>query len=202
MRKLAVLLVLSLTTVVCSAAPVTIVFTSFHGAGWQEGYPYFGDVNGVSGVAIMCDDWAHGGSPGQTWQANYTNLGTGNLNSLRFNQQPNAATLYDVVGWLLLQTEQTPSTEWTDINFAVWYTFDTSTPLTSGAQVWLALAQQEANDGFPGVNFNRVAIYTPLNQYDPDPEGPQEVLTIVPEPASLVLLAGGIGALLMRKKAE
>ena len=53
----------------------------------------------------MCDDWVHGGAPGDTWQANYTNLGTGNLSLLRFNQLPGALTLYDEVGWLLLQTE-------------------------------------------------------------------------------------------------
>ena len=119
---------------------------------------------------------------------------------MRFNQLPNALTLYDEAGWLLLQTEVTPSTQWTDINIAVWYNFDHNTPLTIGAQNWLNLAQQEANAGFPGVNFHRVGIYTPVDQYDTNTEGPQELLTIVPEPTSLLLMASGLVGLLARKR--
>jgi len=127
-------------------------------------------------------------------------LGTGNLSLLRFNQMPNALTLYDEAGWLLLQTQVQPSTQWTDINIAVWYTFYNSTPLTVGAQNWLNLAQQEANAGFPGVNFHDVAIYTPVNQYDSNQNGPQELLTPVPEPTALVMLVGGLLGLWGRRK--
>src|SRR5271165_2835392 len=196
-----VLLGLLLTGVVCFAAPATIVFTSFQAPNaWQLGYPYTAAINGVSGIAVMCDDWVHGGGPGQTWQANLTDLGTGNLSLLRFNQMPNALTLYDEAGWLLLQTQVQPSTQWTDINIAVWYTFYNSTPLPVGAQSWLNLAQQEANAGFPGVNFHDVAIYTPVNQYDSNQNGPQELLTPVPEPTALVMLVGGLLGLWGRRK--
>jgi len=200
LKKLVVLLVLVFMSAACFAAPVTIVFTSFHNNQWELGFPYTATINGGPEISVMCDDWARGGLPGQTWQANHTDLGSGNLSLVRFNQLPNALTRYDEAGWLLLQTEVTPSTQWTDINIAVWYNFDNSTPLTVGAQNWLNLAQQEANIGFPGVNFHRVSIYTPVDQYDPNPDGPQELLTIVPEPTSLVLLAGGFLGLLARKR--
>jgi len=192
MKKLVVLAAFVLFTLSAYAAPVNIVFTSFHQGLWQLGFPYTVSVNGTPGIEVMCDDWARGGLPGQAWQANVTDLGTGNLSLLRFNQLPNALTLYHEVGWLLLQTQVTPSTQWTDINLAVWYTFDQSAPVTTGSQAWLNLAQNEANIGFPGVNFHDVVIYTPLNQFDPDPNSPQELLRPVPEPAAFALLAGGL----------
>ena len=147
----------------------------------------------------MCDDWAHGGLPGDTWQANFTDLGTDNLSLVRFNQLPNALTLYQEAGWLLIQTRVTTPPQWTDINVAVWYIFDNSTPLTPNAQNWLALVQQEANNGFPGINFHQIAIYTPVNQFDMNVEGPQELLRLVPEPGTLVMLVSGMIGLLGRK---
>lgn len=200
-----VLLGLLLMATVCSATPVTIVFQSFHGPGWPAGYPYFADVGGVSGVPVMCDDWAHGGLPGDVWQATFTNLGTinaGNIasSSLRFNQLPNALTLYQEAGWLLLETRNTPSYQWTFINLAVWHILDQNAPVSALSKIWLNAAQNEANAGFPGVDFHQVGIYTPLNQYDPNVENPQELLQLVPEPGTMLLLAGGIAGLLARKQ--
>jgi hypothetical protein len=206
LKKLIVLVALLLTSVLCSAAPVPIVFTSFLNNTWQLGYPYTANVHGVPGVAVMCDDWVHGGAPGQSWQSNFTDLGTGNLSLLRFNQLPDAPTLYYEAGWLLLQTQVTPSTNWTDINYAVWHIFDSNAPLQGNSAAWLKSAQLEAENGFKGVDFHRVGIYTPLNQYGTAPNGgpdlgaPQELLTIVPEPTSLVLMVGGLAGLLARKK--
>jgi len=193
---------LLLLTVSSFAAPVTIVFTAFQAPyQWQLGYPYTANVNGVPGVAVMCDDWEHGGVPGQTWQANFTDLGTGNLSQLRFNQLPNALTLYHEVGWLLLETLVTPQGQtWTDINSAVWYIFDTNAYMTPGSWYWFGQAQNEASAGFPGVNFSPVGIYTPVNQYDTNVDGPQELLRVVPEPSTLLLLAGGVVGAFVRKR--
>ncbi len=167
MKKLIATAAFVLCALTAYAAPVNIVFTSFNQGLWQLGFPYTATINGTPDVEVMCDDWAHGGLPGQTWQANYTDLGTGNLSLLRFNQLPNALTLYEKAGWLLLETRVTPYTEWTDINIAVWYTFDNSAPLTSGAIAWLNMAQQEANLGFPGVNFHDVACIHRLTSMIP-----------------------------------
>lgn len=199
---------LLLLTVSSFAAPVTIVFTAFQAPlQWQLGYPYTANVNGIPGVAVMCDDWAHGGLPGQTWQANFTDLGainSGNVSSssLRFNQSSISLMNYQEAGWLLLETLVTPRGQaWTDINTAVWHIFDQNTIMTPGAWYWVGQAQNEAGLGFPGVNFSHVGIYTPVNQYDSNPEGPQELLTIVPEPTTL-LLAGSaaVGILAKRRR--
>jgi hypothetical protein len=136
--------------------------------------------------------------PGDHWQANFTDLGTGDLTNLRFNQLPNALTLYHEAGWLLLQTEVTPQWQWRDINFTVWHIFDPSVPLPT--PYWLYQAQQEAQLGFPGVDFSEVGIYTPINQYDPNLNDPQEFLRIVPEPGTVMLLLTGVLGAVARKR--
>ena len=78
LRKFVVLLGLFLPRRRVSPS-VTIVFTLFQPQGWQVGYPYTATINGVPGFSVMCDDWAHGGQPGQTWKANFTDLGSGDL---------------------------------------------------------------------------------------------------------------------------
>jgi hypothetical protein len=175
------------------------LFIGFQPSGWQAGYPYSASINGGAAIPVMCDDWSHGGLPGDTWQAYYTNLGTMNISLLRFNQLPSALTLYDEAGWLLLQTPQN-SSQATDINYAVWQIFDSTAPSFGNSAYWLNQAQLEAQAGFPGVNFYQVGIFTPVNQYDSNPEGPQELLTIVPEPGTVLLFASGLAGLLARRK--
>lgn len=192
MKKLIVLIGLLALAGSAYAGPASLIFVGFSPGGWQTGYPYFGTIDGGPVIDVMCDDWEHGGFPGQTWQANFTNLGTGNLSALRFNQLPQRLILYDEAGWLLLQAQVESQAQRTDINYAVWHIFDSNAPLLGNAPFWLASAQQEASLGFLGVDFYRVGIYTPVNQYDPDPNGPQELLTIVPEPGTLAMFGWGL----------
>jgi hypothetical protein len=112
---------------------------------------------------------------------------------------PNTLTLYQEAGWLLLETQQN-FPQATDINYAVWQIFDSTAPSFGNSPYWLNQAQLEAQAGFPGVNFNEVVIFTPVNQYDANPEGPQELSTIVPEPSTVLLFASGLAGLLARRK--
>jgi len=202
MKRSIILFALLFTAVVCSATPISMVFVGFHAPQWQTGYPYFAIVNGGSPLAVMCDDYVHGGFPGQAWEANFTNLGSQNFSQVRFNQLATPWLPYNEAGWLLLQTQVTPPSQWPDINFAVWFIFDHNVILTPAQQHWVDLARQESGEGFPGVDFHQVGVYTPVNQYDPNPNGPQEFLALlsVPEPGTMVLLAGGFLGLLTRKK--
>jgi len=221
MRRLLLLLVLLLCGAVSAfAGPSQYEFVDWNNGIWQNGYPYeiAPDPNPTSQIyAVMCDDWAHGGYPGQVWSANVTNLGTQNISLARFN---NIATpwalgplqLYDEAGWILQQTLNEPISEWKYMNYAVWHIFDSQAPLLGDAGMWIAEAQQQAQMHFPGDNFADVWIITPVNQHDQNPNGPQEFLYLgntapnggqptqtTPEPGTWLLMGTGALTLLGRK---
>jgi len=196
-------------------------FLAFSGGDWTNGYPYYIEpVDGPSTLiySVMCDDYAHGGQPGDVWDANLTNLGSGIIVNTRFNNLPGPASnyalgLYDMAGWILLQTQTQQSSEWKPMTYAVWHIFDPNAPLFGDAANWLNLALAEKQIGFPGVDFNKVYILTPVDQRDPDPNSMQEFMYIgadpsqeaaqggqtTPEPGTFLLLGSGVLAMVGRK---
>jgi len=163
----------------------------------------------------MCDDYVHGGMPGDTWFANVTNLGSQDVIKTRFDTIPGDDSLYSLLlynkaGWLLLETQVEPSSEWLPINMAVWNIFDPSAPCNTECMAWQSAAQNEARLGFPGVDFNKVYIVTPVNQHDPDPNSIQEFMYIgedssspgratAPEPGTFLLMGTGVLAAFGRR---
>src|SRR5262252_5950407 len=184
MRRLFYLALLLGWSIGAYADPVEFKFIAFNDGQWQNGYPYLIaplETSSPTYLAVMCDDYEHGGSPGQIWDANITQLGPGNITETRFNRIPGPAglsplTLYQEAGWILLQTRIEPNSEWQSMNYAVWHIFDANAPLVGDAAMWIEMAQGEARMHFPGIDFNEVYVITPTNQYDPDPNGAQEFL--------------------------
>jgi hypothetical protein len=224
MRRVLLLLMLFLCgTGLAYADPTQWEFVSWSGGDWTNGYPYYVEpLSGPGGsvIAVMCDDYEHGGQPGDIWDANVTNLGTKDISLTRFNRisGPFATyplQLYNEAGWILLQTQMEQSSEWKSMNYAVWHIFDPNAPLFGDAQTWIDAAEQQAHQGFPDTDFNKVYIVTPTDQYNPDPNSIQEFLYIgqdpsgaqqnqngggtTPEPATLLMVGTGIVAMVGKK---
>jgi len=225
MRRLVVLALLLGSAICAYASPVEFEFISFSDGQWQNGYPYVIQPLGGSGgsvLFVMCDDYLHGGMPGEIWDANITQLGSGNISLTRFNKSPEGPTVlspllrYDEAGWILLQTLQTPSSQFQAMTYAVWNFFDPDAPCNSACEIWVTLAQDAAADKFPNTDFNKVYVITPVDQYNPDPSSPQEFLAIgtdsgliihpggsptdtTPEPGTVLLVGSGLAAMLGRK---
>jgi hypothetical protein len=217
MRRLVILAVVLCGAVYAYAGPVEFEFLAWNNGMWQNGYPYVIEEIGGDNAAIdvMCDDYVHGGQPGDTWFANITDLGSGNISLTRFNTTPGLTALYplmlyDEAGWILLETEDEQMSQWREMNNAVWNIFDPSAPCDMTCQAWISAAQH-AVPLLPQSYYDDVYIVTPVNQHDPDPNSIQEFMYIgqnslagadqqtTPEPGTLVLMGTGLLAAVGRK---
>jgi len=163
-------------------------------------YPYTLQIGDSVPFIGVCDAYYHDGAPGDSWQANLTNLATGDLTYLRFASSGLEA--YEEAAWILLRTDVNAPNQWPDMNYAIWAIFNPTVPIDSTAQAWIDQAQSQAKKKFPNVDFSLVMIATPVDINAP-PTSDQEFMYITPEPGSLILLvSGALGmARLLRRKA-
>ena len=142
------------------------------------------------------DDDYHAGAPGDVWKVELTNLGTGNLTDLRFASA--GLDAYQEAAWIFIQTYGTPSSQWPDMNFAVWHIFNPTVQITPQAQHWIDLAILFHSR----LDCRGVFIATPVDINAPPtgdqkfflaPSGATTFGSPVPEPGSLGFL--GTGAL-------
>jgi hypothetical protein len=205
-------LLLVLTPLAHADGTTTMQFTGVNGA--NDGYyyvsPYTGTMNyGTSNaqtVGLFCDDINNDVSIGQVWTANVTNLVSGNLSNTRYGSgiNPNysnptaALMLYEQGAWLVSQFGSHTS-DYVSLQYALWDLMSPGAEPTNYAgsdgimvSQWLTWAASNYNQINP-ANFEIITNVGPL-QYKGQV---QEFIVQTPEPATVVLVLFGIGAMFL-----
>ncbi len=180
------------------STPVTMVFTGVNGANDGHYYvsPYTGTMNGQT-VTLFCVDIINEVNFGQTWQANVTNLASGNLSNTRYGDSAispvaaNAGILYAEAAWLTTQFASN-SSDYVSLQYALWDLMNPGSEPTSygNVQHWLDLAA--ANYG--SIDPSQFAIITNVGPVTLTGQV-QEFIIRTPEPGTLALLLCGLLAL-------
>jgi hypothetical protein len=191
------------------AGPISVTLIGANGETDSSGYlisPYNITIGGVASAAY-CDDFANTDTPGETWQANETNLANGNLSNTRYGNisqtltTPNGSAtydgqqLYEMAAWLTTQYGSNAVNNG-KIQDTIWDLFNPNAgdpsvhPPVPGTNTWL-FASEASYGSIDTANFNIVTNISPVTLSG---AGQVQELLVAPEPATMLLLGLGLMA--------
>ncbi len=166
------------------AEPVTLVSVGTNTFRGTSAGPYSALLNG-SPITMVCLSFDRTVQVGQTWNVVVNSLDASGVANALYGGQANALLKYQRAAWLYDQLTATPN-QASAIQGAIWNIFNSSTPDSVASIRWFSAAM---NANLEGYDFSRFRILTPT---DRSAGGPQENMTTVPEPMTMLLLGSGL----------
>lgn len=192
MRKFGVLFLLALFLGLgcvssASADTVKLIKVGDQFAPGEFAGPYQAQLNGDP-ITMVCLSFDRHVQVGQTWEVSVNEITPSGVANALYGATADALSKYQQAAFLTDQLALNPN-ENGAIQTAIWKLFNAATPDFGNAAAWLALAQ---NQDFSSYDFSKFRILTPT---DRSANGPQENLTTVPEPTTMLLLGTGLTAI-------
>lgn len=212
-------LLLFVTPLAHADSTTTMLFTGVNGASNGVFYvsPYTGMMNVGSSdaqpVVLFCDDINNEVYVGEVWQANVTNMATGNFANTRYGNSSvnsnlggtNPQVLYEEAAWVVSQFAS-HSGDYVSLQYALWDLMTPNAEPTNYANAdgvtvsqWLSWAAANYAQINP-ANFSIVTNVGPLAYQGQV----QEFIVSTPEPAAIALMLVGMAfiSLLVRRRQQ
>ncbi len=220
-RSLLLLLLLVSIAAIVHADTVTLNLVNTlpnNSAGGVYVYPYNFSVNGSTTLtALLCDDYNHEVQLGESWTANVNTLAAAAAGAGNFGATAN----YYKAGWLFEQlVSQAPYASPESINWAIWkilspgITVPSSVMGASTTQGTVAWWLNQIPTTIDPNALGNIVVYTwngntntivngpggPPQEYFGTGSVPGGPTGTVPEPASMILMLTGCGAIFLRRR--